>query len=279
MGLFNFINYNKEGPGVKKNEPKKKAFIRFFEIYFRNFWKLCTMNLFYVLFSIPVVTYGLGEVGLANVTRNIAREKHSFGSQDFFDTIKKNWKQGLGVGIINLIVTALLIFDIWYFFSSKGTMATIFVGIAFFLLFCFTVMKYYIPFLTITFSLKLKQIYKNSFRFVFLNLPRNLIIFFSLLALGAIMVVAVLYGGHLGVALTTMLLIFVYPSFRAFLIQFTIFDCIRKFMIDPYYEEHPEADIQKRLDLGLPVPDEYMPKYEDDIVFDDDRIIPENTEN
>ena len=128
MGLFNFINYSKEGPGVSKNEPKKKTFIRFFEIYFRNFWKLCTMNLYYVLLSIPVLTYGLGEVGLANVTRNIAREKHSFGTQDFFDTIKKNWKQGLVIGIFNLIITALLIFDVWYFYSSKGTLATILVG-------------------------------------------------------------------------------------------------------------------------------------------------------
>ncbi len=278
MGLFNFINYSKEGPGVSKNEPKKKTFIRFFEIYFRNFWKLCTMNLYYVLLSIPVLTYGLGEVGLANVTRNIAREKHSFGTQDFFDTIKKNWKQGLVIGIFNLIITALLIFDVWYFYSSKGTLATILVGVSFFLIFTFTVMKYYVPLLTVTFSLKLKQIYKNSFRFVFLNLPRNLLIFFVLLVFCGLMVVAVLFAGHLGVALTTLLLIFVYPSFRSFLIQFTIFDCIRKYMIDPYYEEHPDADIQKRLDLGLPVPEEYMPKYDDDIVFDDNRIIPEDAE-
>lgn len=279
MGLFNFFNYSKEGPGVSKAEPKKKAFFRFFELYFRNFWKLCTMNLYYVLLSIPVLTYGLGEVGLANVTRNVSREKHSFGAQDFFETVKKNWKQGLLLGILNLLVSALLIFDVWYFYNTDGTMATVFLGITLFLLFTVTVMRYYVPFMTVTFSLKTKQLLKNSFKFVFLNLPKNLIIFFSNLAFCAAMVAAVIFCGQIGAAITMLLLVFIYPSFRAFLIQFTIFDCIKKYMIDPYYAEHPEADIQKRLDLGLDVPEEYMPRYDEDIVFDDERILPETKEN
>ena len=35
MGLF-FNNYNKEGPGVKKNERKKKGFFSFFVINMAN---------------------------------------------------------------------------------------------------------------------------------------------------------------------------------------------------------------------------------------------------
>ena len=35
-GLFGgLFNYDKEGPGVDKNAPKKKGFIVFFEIYFK----------------------------------------------------------------------------------------------------------------------------------------------------------------------------------------------------------------------------------------------------
>ncbi len=279
MGLFNFINYDKEGPGVSKNEPEKKSFVRFFELYFRNFWKLVTLSLYHMLISIPVVTSGLAAVGSANVTRNLSRGKHSFGAQDFFDTIKKNWKQGLGIGILNLVISALLIFDVWYFFGSEGTMSTIFVGISLFLLFVFTVMKYYMPLLIITFSLSAKQIYKNCFKFVFINLPRNLLILLVEIACAALAFVATLYGGNLGVALVSVLSIAVYPAFRAFLIQFVIFDCIRKYMIDPYYAEHPDADIEKRLDLGLDVPEEYMPKYEDDYgVFDDERVLPKSEE-
>ena len=82
MGLFK-INYEKEGPGVSKKEPKKKSFARFFELYYRNFWKLMNVTLYYILLSLPIVTYGLADVGFAHVTRSMAREKHSFGKQDF----------------------------------------------------------------------------------------------------------------------------------------------------------------------------------------------------
>ena len=35
------------------------------------------------------------------------------------------------------------------------------------------------------------------------------------------------------------------------LIQFCTFPSIKKYIIDPYYEKHPDADIEKRHDLGL----------------------------
>ena len=103
-GFFGLFNYEKEGPGISKNAPKKKTFIVFFETFFRNFWKFITINLVYDLISVPVLTNGLASAGLTNVTRNIARDKHSFGLRDFFDTLKKKWKQALPAAIINTLV-------------------------------------------------------------------------------------------------------------------------------------------------------------------------------
>ena len=277
-GIFGFFNFEKEGPGVSKDEKKKRGIIRFFELYFRNFWKLITQSALYTLISIPVFTYGLGELGLANVTRAIAREKHSFGASDFFDTIKKNWKKGLLSGIVNTLVTALLIFDMYSFFPREGSgiVQVIFTGIAMFLLFTFTMMQFYVPFMIITFSLRLRDVYKNAFKFVFINLKNNLLIFFSLaLFLGACFAI-VWFGGAMGYAIVTLVLMFVYPGFRAYLTQYNIFGSIYKYMIEPYYKDRPGEDIEKRLSLGLPVPEEYMPKYEDDTVFDDERILPKD---
>ncbi len=280
-GLFKFINYNKEGPGVSKEEPQKKGFIRFFEIYFRNFWKLVTANFFYDLCCLPILTYGLGSVGLANITRNISRGKHSFGASDFFDTVKKNWKQGLAVGIINLLITAVLIADLWLFYNPKGDniFNAIMTGVSVACLFVLTIMKYYMPLLIVTFSLRLSQLYKNCFKFVFLNFKRNILIFVLLIACNAGLVLLAYYGSHAGIAIAGTVYICIYPAFRSYLIQFNIFDCVRKFMIDPYYEQHPDADIQKRLDLGLDVPEEYMPKYDDEDIFNDERVIPQLDEN
>ena len=51
MGLFN--NYNKPGPGVNKNEKKKKGLILFFELLTRKFGAYITLNLVYLLTLIP----------------------------------------------------------------------------------------------------------------------------------------------------------------------------------------------------------------------------------
>ncbi|HAY97354.1 MAG TPA: hypothetical protein DCY23_03480 [Ruminococcaceae bacterium] len=256
-GFFGLFNYEKEGPGISKNAPKKKTFIVFFETFFRNFWKFITINLVYDLISVPVLTNGLASAGLTNVTRNIARDKHSFGLSDFFDTLKKNWKQALPAGIINTLVYAMLFFDIYFFwFSSKGIMASVGVGICVCILFIFTVMNYYIWTLMITFKFTLKQIYKNSFKFVFINMKLNLLCFFSLLLVYAVNIGLIfLFQSAFFIVLTLEIFLYIllYPSFRFLLVQFCTFPSIKKYIIDPYYLEHPDEDIDKRRDLGIEV--------------------------
>lgn len=52
MGLF--FNYNKPGPGVDKDAPKKKGIFRFFEIFGRKIGKLFQLNMLYFLCSLPI---------------------------------------------------------------------------------------------------------------------------------------------------------------------------------------------------------------------------------
>ncbi len=54
MGIFSF-NYSKPGPGVDKDAPQKKGIFRYFEIFFRKFWKLLQVNMLYFLTSIPLL--------------------------------------------------------------------------------------------------------------------------------------------------------------------------------------------------------------------------------
>ena len=107
MGVGGFFNYEKPGPGVSKDAPKKKLFFAFLEVWFRNFWKLSLVSLVYSLMGLFLIPCGLAEAGMANVCRNLARDKHSFGLSDFFATIKKNWKQGLIVGMIDFACSAM----------------------------------------------------------------------------------------------------------------------------------------------------------------------------
>ncbi len=52
MGFFNG-NYSKPGPGVSKNERKRKGLGRFYQIFFRKFWSLVQLNILYIVTLLP----------------------------------------------------------------------------------------------------------------------------------------------------------------------------------------------------------------------------------
>jgi hypothetical protein len=95
-GLFGLFNYEKEGPGIAKDAPKKHGFVVFFETFFRNFWKFIPINLLFVLIGVPVLTGGLSYIGFTNVARNTARDKHSFGITDYNMANYIRWKGKVG---------------------------------------------------------------------------------------------------------------------------------------------------------------------------------------
>ncbi len=288
-GLF---NYNKEGPGIEKNAPKKRSFIVFFEIYGRKFWKLFQANALFLLVNVPVVTRGLADVGLCKITRNFAREKHAFVKEDFFETIKKNWKQALWVGIINLLLTALFTFNVFYYFAAlfpgvwvlfgadvstlqpmvPGVLDYIVMGMTALSYVLFTWMKYYIPFMIVTFRLSTKELYRNALLFSMAGAGRNLLISVILIAIYALVTVLFFsFGWEIGILILIVAALFV-PAFRSLLIQYAVFPLIKRLMIDPYYEKNPDADKQQRRDLNLDV--EETAEEQAQTVFDDAAVLP-----
>lgn len=268
-GFFGLFNYAKEGPGVAKNAPKKRSFIVFFEILGRKLWNVTVAGLLWSLFSLPIVTHGLADAGLTRITRNYAREKHAFVWADFIESIKKNWKTALPVGIINTLITAVLCYNAYYYVGAVmeglapefSLMDYVIIGVNLMVLVTFSWMKFYIPFLVVTFKLKLKQIYKNAFLFAGANLPVNLLISVILLAIYALLGgILLLFAGTdfsvVVLAVVLALAVSVVPGVRSLLIQFCIFPAIKRLMIDPYYEQNPDADKQARLDLNLDVPED-----------------------
>lgn len=274
MGFLQ-ANYDKPGAGVKKDAPQKKEFVLFFEIYARKFWKLILANLIYVLFSLPVLTGGLADAGLTFITRNFAREKFAFVWEDFVETVKKNWKQALPIGIINLAIGALLLFDIQFFYASgEGVTGVIMLALILFVSLVFVFMRYYIPLLLITFKLSAKQIYKNAFLLAMAGLKRNILISLVLAALYGLAYALLRVNLAVGLAVIILAYIFLFPAFRSYLIQFCIFPVVKKHMIDPYYRDHPEEDIEKRRDLNLETGDREGDPEE--VIFQD--TVPEKEE-
>ena len=254
-GFFGLFNYEKEGPGIDKDAPKKKTFVVFFEMFKINFWKFIPINLVFLLLNVPLLTGGLANAGITHVVRNTARDKHSFGMSDFFETIKKNWKQSLIAGIINLVILFLATSAAWFYFKEYGATGRIIwlvgLSVTLSLLMIFTFAKFYIWTMLITFNLPLSAIYKNGFRFALINLFRNILVGLLLLVTYAIYGVLIWFlPGPLRL-IVILLAVCTLPAYRYLMIQFAAFPAIKKYMIDPYYEEHPDMDIEKRRNLGL----------------------------
>ena len=279
MGLFG--GYDKPGPGVSKDEAEKKPFFKFFELYFRKFWKLMVANVLYVLVSIPVVTHGLAEVGLTYVTRQFAREKHAFLPSDFFDTIKKNWKQGLVFGILELVINAIVAFALFYYGSAvwdhpENMLNVALLAVAMFIAMVQSFVWYYVYIQIVTFKMSFKQIVKNSVLFAAGGIRRNFMLTVIQVVIIAVVVALVFGGLYVDETITKVSLgfiipgyILVYPAFRSFLIQFTVFPLVKKSIIDPYYEEHPEEDIEKRRDLNLEVDESAVAEKQEEPIFTD----------
>lgn len=54
-GFFGFFDYSKPGRGISKDEPQKTGIALYFDILLRRFWKFITLNLLYLLFSVPAL--------------------------------------------------------------------------------------------------------------------------------------------------------------------------------------------------------------------------------
>lgn len=279
---FKLFNHDKPGPGISKNAPEKRKFVVFFETFFRNFWKFMPINLVYFIISLPIVTNGIATVGITHVTRNTALDKHSFGLSDFFDTIKKNWKQALWVGILNIIITIALVFNFFFFFSHDGSeiVATIGLGLSMFVAVTFAIMRYYIWTLMITFNLSTAKLYINSFKFVFINFWKNIGCLITEIVMYGVYVLAIYVIWQMSYSFLTMALGFeiiifllTFPCYRALMLQYTVFPPIVKYVIEPYYKEHPFEDIEKRRDLGLEI--EELKRYDEDgnLIEDEDEIV------
>ncbi len=261
--FFGFFDFTKEGPGIRKNGPKKKIFFVFFETFFRNFWRFITINVVYVGLSMLIFTRGMTGAGLTNITRNIARDKHSFGISDFFTTIKKNLKQSIIVGIINTFIDIVLLLSVWTYFNSwmnvetSSTFNLIGFGVSLAMSAIFAMCKFYIYTLMITFNYTVKTLYVNSFKFVFLCFWKNILCgLILILTLLLYLFIFLCFPMWITLFIEIFLLMLTYPAYKFLLIQFFTFGSIKKYIIDPYYKEHPDADIEKRRALGLEVPDD-----------------------
>lgn len=239
MGLF-FGNYDKAGPGVPKDAPKKSRIVVFFEILSRKFWKLIQLNFLYLLFCIPIVTIAPATAALTKVLRNFSQEKHSFIWSDFIEAFRKNFKQSFVVGIVDIIIILGLFFGFQVYPSMATTNWFFYVPLMFSIAVMITVffMHFYIFLMIVTLDLPLIGIIKNSFILVTLGMKTN---FLTLLAMAVTILVPFLLAFFVDVSFLLLIPILC-SSIIILIICYNCFPIIEKFVIKPYYDSLEESE-------------------------------------
>lgn len=245
LGLF--YHYDEAGPGVSKNGPKKNRLRVFFEIFGRKFWKLCLLNLIYLLFCIPVVTIGPATSALMRVLKNYSIEKNSFVWSDFVESFKKDFGKSFIIGLLYAVIftgitTGMFIYPDLIATSNLYLILMVITAIIGFV----AVVSFFFAFLmTSTIDLTVKDILKNSLILTVVMGWRGLL---------TALLVAIIIGGPLALGA------FVFPpiwlltlglsfSLAGLVAAYNCYPYVQKYVVEPYYKaigkDNPEYDYLK----------------------------------
>jgi uncharacterized membrane protein YesL len=166
---------------------------------------------------------------------------------DYFYAIKRNWKQGFFLGLIDALVLFFLIFDFIYFQGAVGTYgmdlmywAIVALGILYFF------MRFYIYHLQITFELSIRKILKNALIFTTLGIKRNLLAALGMVLLTAICaafigVIISIFGLTL-LPIPLLITLFFYLAAVSFMASYAAYPIIDRYMIAPYVNKNADGE-------------------------------------
>lgn len=157
--------------------------------------------------------------GLIMVVRKIAVEKRDINIiSTFFTAVRDNFAKMLINGIVTYLITACSFFAILYYYTLSVDDVVFRSVLTLYLIFTLLliIMMYYIPIMTVTYELKLKDIYKNSFLLVFGKILRNLIatLCVAVISAGALLLITfskeIWFGISVGIVTVLLPMIAVY---------------------------------------------------------------------
>ena len=250
-GVLGFGNFQKPGKGVKKNEPEKKRFFQFFELFFRKLTKLIQLNLLYLLFCIPIITIGPATAAMMKILRYYVEEKPVFMLSDFWAAFKENFLQGLLIGILQ-IVGIWAVYEAFLFYYTRAQLNGLY-WILIGLIIAITILSlfagYYVYLMMVSVRLTFWQLIKNSYMFAFIGIRTNVL---TLLFSTGFLVCSILF-----IPYTIIVLLLITFSFSNLICAFNMRPYVYRYLMKPYYEY-----------AGIPNP--YEPQeQEEEPVFQD----------
>ena len=193
-------------------------------------------RIFQCIALLTIITYGLSNAGMAYVVRGYNRAEPVFMFSEFFGAVKRNVRQAIVIGVLDIAFTALLAWDVIFWSAQSGYVNGLFFYFSLFLVILYFIMRFYIYTLMITFKLSVYKIFKNAFIFAFLGIKRNVV---GLLGIAVVIALNIILFGlfpPVGIALPFI----ISTSLCYFIGGYTSYPVIKQYMIDPYYSDDTE---------------------------------------
>ncbi len=182
-----------------------------------------------------LLTFGIQNVGSAYVLRGLVRGDPVFVFSDYFYGIRKNWKQGVLLGVMDFIILTLLGFDILFFYGRLGTFRN---NVMFYaacaIAILYMLMRFYLYLLQITFHLSIHKILKNALIFTTLGIKRNLMAMLGVGLLIGINVLLIFAFSAINIAIPLVLPVLYFLSVTAFITTYAAYPVIDRYMIEPF---------------------------------------------
>lgn len=181
-----------------------------------------------VFVCFPMISVGPAQAGMTYILRNFSREEHAFLWSDFIEHAKKNFKQSMIVGAINLIVTIFVLLDLFILvpLQMNSMLKTVVSTVTVIAYTIFMMMNMYIYPMMVTFNLTIRQLYKNAFLFAYMKLIPNFLILLVCLAV-------IILPFQLSLPVGYILFIFITMSLVSYITNFYVYPKLDKYMIQP----------------------------------------------
>jgi len=193
------------------------------------------------LFLFAVITWGWQSVGCAYIARGLVRADPIFTFSDYFRGIKKNFKQGFFLGLIDALVLLILTVDFCYLYNtSTGILFEIMLWAISGLFILYLVVRKYIYLLAITFDMKIFKIFKNALIFTVLGIKRNLLGSLSSILLLVLNIILGIVCLNFNFIIPLILPLVYFIGMSLYISAYSVYPVIDKYMIEPYKKAHPE---------------------------------------
>lgn len=184
--------------------------------------------------GLTVFTFGLANVGATYLVRGFVRGEPIYVGGDFFGAIKRNWKQGIIMGILDCIFLLVFAYGLMTYYINAGTYALNVMFFAeLFLFITYLTMRFYMYLMLITFDLSVFKILKNSFILAIVGFKRNFFAWLGIILVLILNFYLLFTLPFLGVIVPLLITCGALMTVSAY----AVYPVIKKYMIDPVSED------------------------------------------